>query len=85
MREFPKTRSYVTGRGSRRSIAGKLSVTEIIVLDDEGNQRSQYGPGGWFGVYFWNGKEWELNAVYASRDGARKAAAQIRRRLLHSN
>ena len=81
MREFPKTRAYVTGRVQRRQIAGKPSVTEIIVLDDEGNQRSQYGPGGWFGLYFWNGGQWELEAVYASRTEARKAAARVRRSL----
>jgi hypothetical protein len=64
---------------------GKPSLTEIIVLDDDGNQRTQHGPGGWYGVYFWNQKAWELEAVYACRGDARKAAALIRRRLLHSN
>jgi hypothetical protein len=83
MREFPKTRAFVTGWG-RRNVRGGPSMTEIIVLDDEGIQRTQYGQGGWFGVYYWNGKEWELDAVYSSREDARKAAARIRRSLLHS-
>jgi hypothetical protein len=47
------------------------------VLDDEGNQRTQSGPGGWYGVYFWNDKAWELDAVYDSSDAARKAATHI--------
>ena len=34
------------------------------MLDDNGNQRTQFGPGGWYGVYFLNDKEWELDAVY---------------------
>jgi hypothetical protein len=84
MREFPKTRPYVTGRNQRRYIAGKSSVTEILVLDDDGNRRSQFGRGGWFGVYFWNGNEWELDAVHASLGAARRSAAAIRRRLLQS-
>jgi len=79
MLEFQKRLAYVTGRNQRRIIAGKPSVTEILVLDDNGKHRNQYGPGGWFGVYFWNGGEWELDAVYDSRDGARRAAARIRR------
>ena len=79
MRAFPKSRWHVTGRKQRRYIAGKPSVTEIIVLDDNGNQRTQSGPGGWYGVYFWNDKAWELDAVYDSGDAARKAAARIRR------
>jgi hypothetical protein len=78
MPEFPKTRPYVTGRKKRRHIAGHFSITEILVLDDSGAQRTQYGPGGHFGVYFWNGNEWELEAVYDSRNAARKSVARIR-------
>jgi hypothetical protein len=81
MREFPKIRQYVHGRNQRRRVADKPSVTAILSLDDDGNRRSQSGSGGWHGLYFWNGKAWELDAVYASAQAARKAAARIRRSL----
>jgi hypothetical protein len=52
MPEFPRTLSYVTGRKQKRFIDGRWSMTEILVLDENGHQRTQYGPGGSFGVYF---------------------------------
>lgn len=76
--QFPKSRPYVTGRMQRRYIRKHLSETETLVLDERGNQRSQYGPGGFFGVYFWKGNEWQLDGIYNSRESARKAAARIR-------
>jgi len=56
MPEFPKIvpRMNIQG-GDQRYLKGGPSVTEIIVLDDSGERRNQFGPGGHFGVYFWNG------------------------------
>jgi hypothetical protein len=84
MPQFAKTRPFVTGRKPRRRLPGGPSLTEILVLDDSGVQRSQHGPGGHYGVYFWNGNEWELEAVYLSSDAARASAARIRRELRRS-
>jgi hypothetical protein len=81
MREFPKILEYVHGRYQRRRVVGKPSVTATLTLDDNGNRRSQCGSGGWHGVYFWNGKAWELDAVYTSAQAAWRAAACIRRSL----
>jgi len=78
--EFPKTRPFVTGRKPRRSIAGRMSVTEILALDKNGAQRTQYDRDVWLGLYAWNGTEWELEGVYGSRDAVRRAAARVRQR-----
>src|SRR5258708_253553 len=82
MPEFPKTRPFVTGRNTRRQLSDGPSLTEILVLDDSGIQRTQYGPGGHYAVYFWTlSNEWKLEAVYNSRDAARGAAARVRQEL----
>jgi hypothetical protein len=80
MIKFPKTMPYVSANLQRRYIAGRKSVTEILVLDKVGKQTTQSNPGGRFGLYFWNGREWELEAVYDSGVAARNAATHVRRR-----
>jgi hypothetical protein len=77
---FPETLSYVTGIKPRRWIAGRWSATEILALDKNGAQRTQYDRDVWLGLYAWNGTEWELEGVYHSRDAVRRAAARVRHR-----
>ena len=48
-------------------------------------ERTQDGPPGYFGVYFWNGDAWQLDDVYPSKARARKAQARLRAGLLPSN
>lgn len=76
--DFPKTLPYVTGRKHRRWITRRWSVTEILALDKNGKQRTQYDPGVSLGVYVWKGEVWELAGIYGSRNAARSAAARIR-------
>jgi hypothetical protein len=79
MGAFPKTLPRVHGRYKRRRIGNKLSVTAIL----DGNKHS--GLAGRYGLYLWNGDEWELDAEYASRAAANKAAARIRKALPSSS
>jgi hypothetical protein len=80
MPDFPRTLSFVTGRKPRRLIRGEWSVTEILALDAKGKRATQNTPGAQFGVYLWNGREWQLDVKCNSPREAKKAAARIRQR-----
>jgi len=64
-----------SGRKPRRSIAGRMSVTEILALHKNGAQRTRYDRDVSLSRCAWNGIEWELEGVYGSRDAVRRSAS----------
>jgi hypothetical protein len=79
--EFPKTLPYIKTVIGRRWIARGFSMTEILPLRDDGTVTVQDDPTALLGLYFWNGKQFELEARYNTQREARSAQARLRRKL----
>jgi hypothetical protein len=63
----------------RRWVAGDFSKTLILPLRSDGRQTTQHDPKARLGLYIWEGKMWQLEGIYYSRQEARSPANRVRK------